>query len=120
MIEEFDKIGKETGMGFLTLKEEMILSALMMLGGHSKGAPLRKKVVELSKKDIVYGTLYNLLENCIRKGYVTSEKGEPEPVQGGRRKTIYSITDKGREALQETLTIHVQIRKQIPDLEWGG
>lgn len=107
-------------MGILTLKEEMILSALMMLGGQSRGAPIRKMVVELSKKNIVYGTLYNLLENCIRKGYVVSEKSDPEPVQGGRSKTVYSITDAGKAALQETLAVHEHIRRTIPDIEFGG
>ena len=37
-------------MGVLTLKEEIILSALMMLGGSSRGAPVRKMVIEISKK----------------------------------------------------------------------
>ena len=106
-------------MGILTLKEELILSALMMLGGSSRGAPIRRTVIALSKKNIVYGTLYNLLENCIRKGYVTSRKGEPEPVQGGRSKTIYTITDEGRATLEETLVMHEHIRERIPKLKRG-
>jgi DNA-binding PadR family transcriptional regulator len=120
MIDKFDKTKKDWIMGILTLKEEMILSALMMLGGSSRGAPVRKMVVELSRKDIVYGTLYNLLENCIRKGYVVSEKSDPEPVQGGRSKTIYTITAEGKEALHKTLAIHENIRKRIPGMELGG
>ncbi len=107
-------------MGILTLKEEMILSALMMLGNSSRGAPIRKMVVELSKKNIVYGTLYNLLENCIRKGYVISEKSDPEPVQGGRSKTVYTITSEGKKALQETMAMHETIRKRIPGLDFRG
>ena len=100
-------------MGILTLKEEMILSALTLLSGSSRGAPIRKTVSELSKKSIVYGTLYNLLENCIRKGYVTAGKSDPEPVQGGRSKTIYTITAEGKEALEETLAMHEQLQKRI-------
>lgn len=107
-------------MSILTLKEEMILSALMILGGNSGGARLRRVVVELSNKDIVYGTLYNLLENCIRKGYVISGKSDPQPVQGGRSKTIYTITEEGKKALQETLAIHDRIRRQIPVPELEG
>ena len=98
-------------MGILTLREEIILSAIMMNGGSSRGAPIRKTVIELTQKEIVYGTLYNLLENLIRKGYVTSRKSAPLPVQGGRSKTIYSITDDGKSALQETLIVHENIKK---------
>ena len=106
-------------MVILAVKEEIILSALLMLDGESSGAPLRKKVIELSQKEIVYGTLYNLLDVLIRKGYVTSQKSDPTPVQGGRSKTIYTITRKGREALEETLALHESIKKSIPSLAAG-
>jgi PadR family transcriptional regulator PadR len=101
----------------LAVKEEIILSALLMLDGNSHGAPLRKKVIELSKKEIVYGTLYNLLEVLIRKGYVISRKSDPKPVRGGRSKTIYKITKKGRTALDETLRMHERIIENIPSYE---
>jgi len=107
-------------MGILTLKEEIILSALMMLGGSSRGAPVRNKVIELAQKEIVYGTLYNLLENLIQKGYVVSTKSDPTPVQGGRSKTIYTITEDGKIALQETLQVHENIKKSLPGLEFIG
>jgi PadR family transcriptional regulator PadR len=106
-------------MAILAVKEEIILSALLMLDGSSHGAPLRKKVIELSKKEIVYGTLYNLLEVLIRKGYVTSHKSDPKPVRGGRSKTIYEITKKGKTALEETLRMHERIKNSIPSLESG-
>ncbi len=107
-------------MGLLTLREEIILCALVTLGGESRGAPIRKMVIELTKKEIVYGTLYNLLENLIRKGYVTSQKSEPTPVQGGRSKTIYTITKSGRLALRETMVLHEHIRKLLPELKFGA
>ena len=106
-------------MVYLAVKEEIILSALLMLEGSSSGAPLRKKVIELSKKEIVYGTLYNLLEVLIRKGYVTSKKSDPIPVPGGRSKTIYSITREGKQAVRDTLAMHGNIRKNIPGFESG-
>ena len=106
-------------MSMLTLKEELILSAIMMQGGSSRGAPIRKMVVEFTKKEIVYGTLYNLLENLIRKGYVTSRKSDPTPVQGGRSKTIYTITNAGKAALQETMAMREDIKKRLPNLEFG-
>ena len=104
-------------MAILAVKEEIILSAIMMLDGSSNGAPLRKKVIELSKKEIVYGTLYNLLEVLIRKGYVTSQKSDPTPVRGGRSKTIYSITNLGKNALEETLLMHERIKNSVPSFE---
>lgn len=107
-------------MPVLTLKEELILSAILMLGGSARGAPIRKMVVEFTKKEIVYGTLYNLMENLIRKGYVTSQKSAPEPVQGGRSKTVYAITGQGKAALLETMEMREEIKRRLPDLEFGA
>jgi len=101
-------------MAILAVKEEIILSALLMSDGTSHGASLRKKVIELSKKEIVYGTLYNLLEVLIRKGYVKSYKSDPKPVRGGRSQAVYQITQKGKAALEETLRMHEHIRNSIP------
>ncbi len=107
-------------MDILTLKEELLLSALVMHGGSSCGAPLRRTVIEFTQKEMVYGTLYNLMENLIRKGYVASQKGAPTPVQGGRSKTIYSITKEGEAALRETMTKHESIMKSLYGLDFGG
>jgi PadR family transcriptional regulator PadR len=106
-------------MAILAVKEEIILSALLMLEGSSHGAPLRKKVIELSEREIVYGTLYNLLEVLIRKGYVTSYKSDPKPIRGGRSKTIYTITKRGKAALEETLKMHEYLKNNIPSFETG-
>jgi PadR family transcriptional regulator PadR len=106
-------------MAILAVREEIILSALLMLEGSSHGAPLRKKVIELSEKEIVYGTLYNLLEVLIRKGYVRSYKSDPKPIRGGRSKTIYNITKRGKAALEETLKMHEHLKNSIPNFETG-
>ena len=58
MFEQFDYIEEVFHMVILAVKEEIILSALLMLDGECSGAPLRRKVIELSHKEIVYGTLY--------------------------------------------------------------
>ncbi len=105
-------------MGILTLREEIILSALVMLDGSSGGALIRKKIIELTGKEIVYGTLYNLMEYLMRKGYVSAHKSDPVPVQGGRSKTIYTITKEGRSALQETMELHEIIRGRLKNMEF--
>jgi len=106
-------------MDILTLKEEIILGSLAMVGGSARGALIRKKVIEISGKEIVYGTLYNLMENLIRKGYVKTSKSDPLPEQGGKRKTIYAITNDGIAALQETMLLHANINKSLLNIYPG-
>ena len=103
-------------MSVLTLNEEIILIAVCRLGGNAHGVAIRDKVAELSGKEIVYGTLYNSFEYLIRKGFVRSTKGDPTPERGGKRKTIYSITAEGKNALMNTRLLHEKLWKGMPDI----
>ena len=103
-------------MSVLTLNEEIILIAVCRLGGSAHGVAIRDKVAELSGKKIVYGTLYNSLEYLIRKDLVRSVKGDPTPERGGKRKTIYSITSDGKNALMNTRSMREKLWKGMPDL----
>ena len=103
-------------MKILTLNEEIILVAVCRLGGSAHGVAIRDMVVELSGKEIVYGTLYNSLEYLIRKDLVRSVKGDPTPERGGKRKTIYSITSDGKNALMNTRSMREKLWKGMPDL----
>jgi DNA-binding PadR family transcriptional regulator len=106
-------------MSFLTRKEEIIMIAIWKLGGNAYGVSIRDKVIELSKQNIVYGTLYNSLEYLIRKGYVSSKKGDPTPERGGKSKTIYSITNEGEIALQKTRELQEQVWQDMPKFKFG-
>ena len=103
-------------MKVLTLNEEIILIAVCRLRGSAHGVAIRDKVAEISGKEIVYGTLYNSLEYLIRKGFVRSAKGDPTPERGGKRKTVYSITSDGKNALMNTRSLHKKLWKGMPDL----
>ena len=106
-------------MGILTRKEEIIMIAIWKLGGDAYGVSIRDKVMELSHQNIVYGTLYNSLEYLIRKGYITSRKGDPTPERGGKSKTIYSMTPEGEVALQATKAFHDHIWQGMPEFNLG-
>ena len=106
-------------MSFLTRKEELIMVTILKLGGNAYGVSIRDKVIELSKQNIVYGTLYNSLEYLIRKGFVSSQKGDPTPERGGKSKTIYSITPEGKIALQKTREFQEQVWQDMPKLTFG-
>lgn len=107
-------------MGILTLKEETILIALCRLGGRSHGPDLREKIIELTGRAIVYGTLYNSLEYLIHKRYVVSRKGVPTAERGGKAKSIYSLTPHGREALLETRRLHKRLWEGLNKVDLQG
>ena len=96
-------------MGYLTLNEEVLLLAIWHLKKDAYPVTIRDKVISMTKKNIVYGTLYNSLEYLLKKGYVTSEKGEPTSERGGKSKVYFSLTKEGILALQKTKEFHQEI-----------
>ena len=103
-------------MEVLTLNEEILLLAIYRLKANAYGVTIMEKVMETTRKKIVYGTLYNSLDTLVKKGLVTTYRGEPTAERGGRSKVYYNITDKGKLALQNTRELHASLWDGIADL----
>jgi len=100
----------------ITVLEEILLTTIFRLGEDAYGVSIRQKVSEITKKEIIYGTLYNTLDQLLRKGYVRKRQGKPTPQRGGRSKIFYNLTVKGIKALQDARDLHQKIWDGIPDL----
>ncbi len=103
-------------MNILTLNEQTLLIVIWSLKDNAYGVTIMEKFQEISRKEIVFGTLYNSLGKLEKKGYVENNIGEPTPERGGKRKIFYSVSPKGMEALQKTKEFQMVLWKQIPDL----
>ena len=102
-------------MSILTLNEEMLLTAIFHLEDNAYGVTIMTKIREISPKKIVFGTLYNSLDKLVKKGYVVATTGEPTSERGGRRKVYYTLTKKGKFALEKTKEFHKALWEWIPD-----
>lgn len=96
----------------LTLNEEILLLAIWRLQDDAYTVKIREKIYEYTGSEVGFGTLYNNLDQLVKKGYVTSFKGEPTAVRGGKRKVYYIVTDTGIDALQKV--------KELQDKLWDG
>ncbi|MFC2163567.1 helix-turn-helix transcriptional regulator [Acidobacteriota bacterium] len=67
----------------LTLLEQMILAAVIALKEDAYGVSIRKRVERLTGKRMMYGTLYNALDQLLRKGYVAKTRGATSSSRGG-------------------------------------
>ena len=99
----------------LTLLEQMILAAIVALKDNAFGVSIRKKVEKMTDKRLMYGTLYNALDQMLRKGFVTRIKGSTSTERGGRPRIYYSLTLIGKEALQHSYHLNRSIWESIPD-----
>ena len=99
----------------LTLAEEILLTAIWRLEDNAYGVTIRKKVAEVTKKNVIYGTLYNTLDQLLRKGYVNKTRGNPVAERGGRSKMFYTLTPKGMQALKNARELQRRIWDGIPE-----
>ncbi|MCP4725878.1 MAG: PadR family transcriptional regulator [bacterium] len=104
----------------LTITEEILLLTIWRLKDDAYGVTIRDRICEYYDSDVGFGTLYNNLDQLVKKGYVKAEKGEPSPVRGGKRKVYYSITKEGLQSLKNARELHNKLWDGVPDyaLDW--
>ena len=100
----------------LSVLEQLILAAIIALDDEAYSMAIRKKVHEIANKKIMYGTLYNVMDQLLHKGYVTKSKGELIPERRGRRRMYYKPTTKGMEALLKAHNLHEAIWANLQKL----
>jgi PadR family transcriptional regulator, regulatory protein PadR len=99
----------------LTVFEEIILTAILRLKDDAYGVSIRKKADQVAGKDFIYGTLYNTLDQLVRKGHIAKRQGSPTPERGGRGKIFYTLTPEGLQALADARALHARIWNGIGD-----
>lgn len=99
----------------LTVLEQIILTSILNLKGNAYGVSVRQQFKKLLGKNINYGTLYNALEQLLKKGYVIKNRGRSGPERVGRPRFYYTLTSEGKKALGKAYKLHIKIWKSIPD-----
>jgi DNA-binding PadR family transcriptional regulator len=102
---------------FLGGFELLVLLALIRLGDEAYGVPIAKAIEDSSGRSVALGSVYVTLERLEAKGLVTSQRGEPTAVRGGRAKTFFRMTARGlREARRAQRTL-VRLWRGVPQLK---
>ena len=96
----------------LSRNEEVILLSIWRLKENAYGVTIRRNVMEVTKRKLHYGSLYNTSDSLIRKGLVVNKESQPISVKGGRRKKLYYLTNRGKDALQSL--------RQFQNAAWDG
>ena len=96
----------------LTKTEEILLIAIWRLKDNAYGVKIRQHVSDLLKKEFTYGNLYSVLDQLVKKKYVTKTLGEPTLKRRGRRKIYYTVTPQGLKALETA--------REMNETLWSG
>jgi DNA-binding PadR family transcriptional regulator len=98
--------------------EEMVLLAILRLGEEAYAVSIRKQIRQEAGKDYTYGTLYGLLRQMDRKGYLRKTKGDPLPRRGGRGRTYFRLTPAGGRALKAAVELQRRIWKNLREFSF--
>ena len=98
-------------MKLLSITEQMYLIAILSLDKNAYGVKIREKVINLTGKTMVFGTLYNNLDMLVRKEYVVTNK---DTRHTDCKKVFYSVTDMGKKSLQECRTLQKSLWAALP------
>jgi DNA-binding PadR family transcriptional regulator len=85
--------------------EQSVLVAIAHLaaaGDDIYGVTIRQTIDARTGRQVTVGALYTALDRLERKGYVSSEMGEPTAARGGRAKRHFVLRAAGATALQRS------------------
>ena len=102
-------------MKMLSRAEEIILLAILQLGGNAYGISIRDFIKEATGSEWSLAQIYDPLNRLTHKGFADKSKGSPSAERGGRHKCLYTITKEGKDALQEIRRMQDNIWDNIPD-----
>ena len=103
----------------LTKAEETLLLTIMRLKDNAYGVAIKRHIQKTTGKALPYGTLYFILEQLTKKGYVKRSTGEPKPERGGRSRIYYTLTNEGSKALKQAYKMQQKIWNGYAELTWG-
>jgi DNA-binding PadR family transcriptional regulator len=87
------------GLGEL---EQVILLALLRLGGESYGAAIRAEIHSTTGRSVTPGAIYPTLDRLQTRGLLASTFGEPTPQRGGRARRHFRFTPVGLAELRRS------------------
>ena len=102
----------------LTVMEEAVMLAVYRLGDNAYSVTIHQKILEMTGKDMIIGTLFNTLKQLHYKGYLKKTTGKP--AKGGKSIVLYQISKEGFVALEQTRAMHNQIWDKIPEVLYKG
>ena len=101
---------------FMTRNEEIILLAILKLNGNAYGVSIRKQIYQDMGDTWSFASIYQPLDNLVRKKYVRRIIGDPTAKRGGKSKFYYEVTPDGMQGLQKLKKAHEQVWAGIPEI----
>jgi DNA-binding PadR family transcriptional regulator len=96
--------------------EQLVLLAILQCGDEAYTVPIRRVLIERSRRRLARGALYTSLERLEAKQLVTSRLGQPLAIRGGRARRYFSVTPAGLDALRDARQAITQLSQGLEAL----
>ena len=94
--------------------EEIVLLAVAQLHNEAYGVAIKDKIETQAKRSVSVGALQSALRRMEKKGYLTSKRGEPNALRGGKPKLYFTVTAYGLRALEHSRNLRNEMWQGIP------
>lgn len=95
--------------------QEIVLLTILVLEEQAYGVAIQDDIKIRLDRTVSRGALHTALTRLEEKGFIRSEYGGATAVRGGRRKRFYTVSQKGKIALQEARNIRETLWQAIPN-----
>ena len=85
--------------GYLGEFEQLVMLAVLRLGNEAYGMTVRRELEATARRGVTIGSVYGTLERLEEKGLMSSWRGDPDPVRGGRSRRYFRVEREGEMAL---------------------
>ena len=96
--------------------EEIVLLFTMIQHQKAYGLSITEAIKEELDRAVTLSSVHTALYRLEEKGLVQSTLGDPSSKRGGRRKRLYTITNSGKETLQEVQETRQKLWSMIPKM----
>ncbi|MBX2875585.1 MAG: PadR family transcriptional regulator [Saprospiraceae bacterium] len=100
--------------------EEIVLLTVAILHGKAYGMAIVTEMEQRLERRISIGSLQIVLRRLEKKGYLISELGEATKIRGGKRKRFFTLTNYGKDSLEETKDQRMRMWEAIPKTLFGN
>jgi DNA-binding PadR family transcriptional regulator len=100
--------------------EQVLLLALLRLGGESYGAAVRAEILATTGRSVTPGAIYPTLDRLETRGLLTSAMGEPTAERGGRARRRFRVTPAGLREVRRSWSQTAALADGVAALEPRG
>lgn len=94
--------------------EEIVLLTVAALDSKAYGIAIKDDIEERLERQVSVGAMRTALKRLEKKGFLSSEFGEPTAIRGGKRKRYFQVTATGKRALEYVMDVRKRLWTAIP------